>query len=104
MKCVVLALLIVAFICCLPLNVSAKKKCEDDSIASISDDGGVVTMRSGSIWQIDAADRLATRLWLSLDDVSICSELFNYQGQSVKIYTIINTDSDGAKAGASRLR
>jgi len=104
MKASLAAFLMVALICNFPSNASATKTCEDDSISSVSDDGDIVKMLSGSVWEIDDADQLDTQLWLAAEDLLICSELVNYKGKPVTLYTIINTDSNGEKAGATRLR
>jgi hypothetical protein len=102
----VLGFALAALFCLLissPASVLAKT-CKDDSIASVSNDGDIVKMLSGAVFEIDAADQVDTALWLAADDVLICAESLDYKGKIVKLYTIINTDENGEKVDADRLR
>jgi hypothetical protein len=71
---------------------SYSQSCDDDSIQSVSDDGSIIVMISGAVYQVDAADRVDTALWTSADDVLICGT------------EIINTDQNGERATVRRLR
>lgn len=87
----------------LPISAHSKT-CKDDSIASVSDDGDIIKMLSGSVWEINELDQLDTALWLPTEDVLICYDVVDYKGKSLRVYTIIDTDSNGEKVDASRLR
>jgi hypothetical protein len=51
------------------LTFAHAKTCWDDSIESVSDDGDIVKMLSGSVWEIDDADQVDSQLWLPAEDV-----------------------------------
>jgi hypothetical protein len=85
-------------------SIALAKTCKDDSIATVSDDGSIIKMLSGSVWEIDAADQVDSFLWLAAGDVLICTEMVNYQGKRVALYAIINTDNDNEQVGVDRLR
>jgi hypothetical protein len=80
------------------------KTCTDDSISSVSSEGDIIKMLSGSVWEIDDVDQVDSQLWLPTEDVLICSETLADKGKAVTMYTIIDTDSDNEKVGAQRLR
>ena len=48
--------------------------CESDTIKSRSPDGAIITLESGSTWEVDSADRADSSLWLPLDDVIMCDD------------------------------
>ncbi len=59
--------------------------CEDGHwIASVSSDGEIVTLEDGSVWEIDALDRLDSMLWLPTESITLCGGRF------------INTDAGDA--------
>jgi hypothetical protein len=60
---------------------------------SVSSNGSILIMLSGSIYKVDELDRLDSELWLAADDVLVCDD-----GR------IINKDEDGEVVGAQRLR
>jgi hypothetical protein len=68
-------------------------ECWTDSIMSVSSNGSILIMLSGSIYKVDELDRLDSELWLAADDVLVCDD-----GR------IINKDEDGEVVGAQRLR
>lgn len=61
-------------------------------------------MISGAVYEVDAGDQVDSALWLESDDVLVCETSVNYQGRVVTLYDIINTDENGEKVGAQRLR
>lgn len=82
----------VAIVAIFTMSVPAAAACDDDMISSVSSDGSIIIMISGAVYQVDAADTVDSILWLAADDVLICDG------------TIINTDEDGEKVDATRLR
>lgn len=60
-------------------------------ISSVSDDGDIVKLEDGSIWEIDSIDTIYSSLWLPLSEIVVCDD------------KLINTD-DGETVGATRLR
>jgi hypothetical protein len=85
---------------CLPFLILAlstpafPQSCDDDSIESVSDDGAIITMISGAVFEVSAADQIDTALWLPVDDILICN------GDT----ELINTDENGERASVARLR
>jgi hypothetical protein len=68
-------------------------------IKSKADNGGIVILEDGSMWEINSLDRIDTALWLPISNVTILkasSPIGDYK------YTLINTD-DGEKALAKYL-
>jgi hypothetical protein len=63
-------------------------------IKSKSSDGGIITLEDGSVWQIDSFDRIDTRLWLPITNITVA--------ESDGGYLLINTD-DRQKAHAKLL-
>jgi hypothetical protein len=71
---------------------SATTGCVDGHwIESVSDDGTIVKLEDGSVWEVDAVDAITSMLWLPVTDVIACSD------------KIINTD-DNEKVSARRIR
>lgn len=62
-----------------------------------TDDGAVVILEDGSVWQIDPMDRLDTMLWLPTSDITVIET-----DDSPMSYVLVNTD-DREKAGACLL-
>jgi len=62
-----------------------------------TDDGSVVILEDGSVWQIDPMDRLDTALWLPPSDIAVIET-----EDSPMSYLLVNTD-DGEKATACLL-
>ena len=66
--------------------------CEDGHwVESVSDDGTIVKLEDGSVWEVDAVDAIDSMLWLPTTDIIACND------------KLINTD-DNEKVGARRLR
>ena len=79
------------------------RSCEDDAIQSKSDDGSILVMMSGAVYRVLPGDDIDSMLWLPADQVLICDAPFAYNGRTLMLYDIINTD-EGEKVGAERLR
>lgn len=75
------------------VSASAFASCESESIKSKSEDGRILVMLDGSVWEVDEADRVDSALWLPTDDVLICDD-----------DTIINTDENAEKVDAKRIK
>src|SRR5271166_2480666 len=78
------------------VSLAHAKSCEDDSLETVSDDGSILKMLSGQVFEVEAGDTIDTALWLPIDDVLVCE----IGGSAVEI---INTDENGEKASAQRL-
>jgi outer membrane biosynthesis protein TonB len=78
------------------VSLAHAKSCDDDSLESVSDDGSILKMFSGQVFEIEAGDTIDTALWLPVDDVIVCEI-----GESA--FEIINTDENREKASAKRL-
>lgn len=63
-------------------------------VDKVIDNGEFVRLEDGSLWEIDALDRINTILWLSLDDVTILES-----SNCIRGYLLVNTD-EGEKACA----
>lgn len=75
-----------------PKRPIPKTGCTDKHwIQSKSDDGSIIILEDGTVWQVDMVDRVDSMLWLSIEDVIICGR------------TMINL-SNGEKAGVVRLK
>ena len=59
-----------------------------------NDDGSILILEDGSTWQIEFTDRITTTFWLPTDSIIVC------EGDG----TLINTDDNGEKVYARRLR
>jgi len=77
--------------------------CIDDSIRSVTRDGEIIVMLSGSVFEVLPGDSIDSALWLPASDVVICMRSLNVRGTQMKYYEIINLD-DKEKVGATRLR
>jgi len=78
-------------------SLAHAKSCDEDSLESVSDDGSILKMLSGQVFEVEAGDAIDTALWLPIDQVLVCE----IGGSAVEI---INTDENGEKAAAQRLR
>jgi hypothetical protein len=66
--------------------------CEDGHwIDSVTSDGRIVVLEDGSVWEIDAVDRITTMLWLPTSDIVACDD------------KLINMDDDEV-VNAARIR
>jgi hypothetical protein len=77
--------------------------CEEDSIKSVTDDGEIIVMLSGHVYQVLPGDTIDSMLWLPASDVMICARSIQREGKNMIYYEIINTD-DKEKVGAVLLR
>lgn len=73
---------------------SFSQSCDDNSIASVSNDGDIIVLTSGAVFRVAPIDRVDTALWLPADDVLICG------GDT----ELINVDENGEHASVVRLR
>lgn len=71
----------------LPLSSPAWAGCSDDTIDTVSDDGDLIVLRSGELYDVAAGDQGTASLWREGADVLVCSE------------KIINEDEDGEEVG-----
>jgi hypothetical protein len=60
-------------------------------VESVSDDGGIVKLEDGSVWEVDAADTVDSALWLPATEIVVCDG------------RLINTD-DNEKVSATQIR
>jgi hypothetical protein len=76
-----------------PVNVrSAGSSCESGHwIEEVTDDGDVVELEDGSLWQVDGADTVDSALWLASESIVVCDG------------KLINTD-DHESVEAERIR
>ena len=66
--------------------------CEDGHwVDNVSDDGTIVKLEDGSVWEVDAVDAIDSALWLPTTDIIACDD------------KLINID-DNEKVSARRLR
>ena len=73
-------------------QVTTTSSCEAEHwVETVTDDGHIVKLEDGSIWEIDLADRVTVSLWLPTTDIVMCSD------------KLINTE-DGETAQATRLQ
>ena len=77
--------------------------CDEDSIKSVTDDGDIIVMLSGHVYQVLPGDNIDSMLWLPASDVMICVRSINVRGRNTIYYEIINTD-EKEKVGAVLLR
>ena len=78
------------------------RDCVEDTIRRKSDDGSILVMMSGAVFEVLAGDTIDSSLWLALDDVLICEAPIVTRGKAFMIYDIINMSEHG-KVGARRL-
>jgi hypothetical protein len=75
-----------------PKSFVRKQGCESGHwIQSVSDDGEIVSLEDGSVWQVNEIDAIDSMLWLPTEDVVACSD------------HLIDTDN-GEKVSARRLK
>jgi hypothetical protein len=70
---------------------AAAANCDEDTLETVSDDGDILTMQSGRVYQVNSADTVDTQWWLSAEDVLICNGV------------MINKDESGEKASVTLL-
>ena len=73
-------------------NRLGTSQCEEGHwVSSVTDDGGIIILEDGSVWEIDAGDTVDTALWLATEEIIICGD------------RLINTDNSET-AHATRLK
>jgi hypothetical protein len=60
-------------------------------IDAVLDDGRIVKLEDGSVWEVDDVDQIDSALWLPTEDIVVCDDV------------LINTD-DREKVHAQQLR
>jgi hypothetical protein len=71
---------------------SRYRSCEDGHwISDVMDDGHLIKLEDGSLWEVDEADTIDSTLWLPTSDVVVCAG------------KIINVD-DNESVGVRRIR
>ena len=78
--------------------------CDDDSLSDVSGSGAILEMISGHIYKVNDADQVDSSLWLTAEDVLVCSKGVTYQGKNMAILTVINKDEDGEEVMVERLK
>ena len=68
-------------------------------VREVSSNGAIVTLEDGSLWELSAADRIDTALWLPTINITVLESRSPVGGYK---YTLINKD-DGEKASAKFL-
>jgi hypothetical protein len=86
------------------LDRAEARKCIDDTLETVSNNGDILIMMSGSVYQVLPGDDIDSALWLPSADVLICEAPLLVRGRYVMIYDIINTEEQGEKVGAERIR
>jgi hypothetical protein len=72
----------------------SRSGCEaDHSIEFVSEDGTIIKLEDGSVWEVDDADSVVSSIWLPTSEVVVCEE----KG------TLINTD-DNESVSVRRLK
>jgi hypothetical protein len=84
-------------------SIETARSCADDTLRSKSDEGDILIMMSGAVYEVLPGDNIDSSLWLPPEEVLICEGPIAYRGRTVLLYDIINTD-EGEKVGARRLR
>ncbi|MFV9683819.1 hypothetical protein ACNFD4_14145 [Pseudomonas sp. NY15367] len=81
-----------AVLTALAFSIGSAAACEDGHwIESVSSDGRIVILEDGSVWEVDAVDRIDSMLWLPVSEIVACDD------------KLINTD-DGETVDAVRIR
>jgi hypothetical protein len=78
-------------------------QCDEDTIRSVTNDGEIIVMQSGAVFEVMAGDTVDSALWLPVSDVMICQRALTVRGRAVSYYEIINLD-DREKVSATKLR
>ena len=58
-----------------PIPYHPRSSCETGHwIDSVLDDGAIIKLEDGSLWQVDEVDRVTTAIWLPMTDVILCDD------------------------------
>jgi hypothetical protein len=98
------SIVIASAIASVTFGPASAKNCFDDSIRDVSQSGEVLVMLSGGVYEVLPGDEIDSALWLATDDVLICETSVPYKGKVYTIFEIINTDEQGEKVSARRLK
>lgn len=79
---------ILALFCAVPSRAQA---CDTETIKSVNNDGEIIILLDGSVWE--SLDPSTSFTWLAYDDVLVCND-----------EKIINTDEDGEEVDVTRIR
>ena len=56
-----------------PSLSTAQSRCEDGHwIEAVLDDGRLIKLEDGSLWQVDSIDTVTSSIWLPISDIIIC--------------------------------
>lgn len=56
-------------------HVNAASGCESGHwVDSVSNDGQIVKLEDGSIWEVDAVDAIDSSLWMPITDIVACND------------------------------
>jgi hypothetical protein len=83
-------------------KVGRSMECQRDSISEVSQNGDVVSMLSGHLYEID--DTSESSIWLTAEDVLVCVEHVSMHGKDYAIYNLLNKDEGGDEVSARRLK
>ena len=74
--------------------------CNDVSILNSPGNSGgtIVETDDGHIYKIDEVDRIDSELWLTGDDLTVCSTGYLYKGRVFFLYVIYDSDGDEVDA------
>ncbi len=90
----VIAALIVAILSTVGLVGVKGATCDENSIKSVTDDGEIIVMFSGHVYQVLPGDDLDSMLWLPASDVMIGVRSINMKGGNMLYYEIILLNTD----------
>jgi hypothetical protein len=83
--------------------VGVAESCHDDILRSKSNDGSILIMMSGAVYQPMLS--VYTFLWLPSQTVLVCELPVTLNGKPYTAYELINLDqSDSGRVSATRLR
>ena len=73
-------------------TINNSNNCEGGHwVKTVANQGEIITLEDGSLWQVDAIDKVYSSIWLPISNVTICGSY------------LINTD-DGEKVSATRIK
>ena len=79
------------------------KSCEKEMLETVSSEGDILVMLSGSVYEVMGGDEIDSALWLPPSDVLICTETVTYKGKPLTMTEIINLDENGEKVSVTKL-